>query len=301
MGSRSDQIVLKLTPDELRASSAAAGTDKDRSINHEAITSPAKPPHDISLKKGKGYRERGLPDGKSQNQLTDELRKQEPMVLEPDRRAWHRQPEESDKSWAAFCVYRDLPPQERTLTQAYFDFYGKDPDISAYNGSLFSAWAKRYRWHERVQQYDNHVDDQIRTELEARRLKARLSTADLGQRLREQAADALESLQAIIFTTEKVQQEDGTVKTVQVPKSNLSPREITDLAKTGVKLERLALGENDGDGSGRGGVNVNVAIANLTPQREQELRSRARKVIDAQDEVVDVTAQLLGIESDPDS
>jgi len=34
--------------------------------------------------------------------------------MNDDRKPWERQPDETDRAWAAFRIYRDLPPGERS-------------------------------------------------------------------------------------------------------------------------------------------------------------------------------------------
>jgi hypothetical protein len=66
-------------------------------------------------------------------------------------------------------------------------------------------------------------------------LQVKLETADLGQALRTKAAEALQKFEAI---EEKRRGRDQRVKVFQLNASTL-----TALAKAGVEIERLALGE----------------------------------------------------------
>jgi len=158
------------------------------------------------------------------------------MVFLPDREIWERQPDEKDKPFKAFQVFRDLDPAKRKLSTCFQIVQG---DWRA-TTDQFSRWRKVYRWDERVVAYDMYVDNKIRQELEGRRLAARKATADLGEAMRQKAWQALQALETIIY--DWVVDESG--KRIRKPRSVLSPRQITQLAEVGTKLERLALGEN---------------------------------------------------------
>ena len=65
--------------------------------------------------------------------------------LEP----WERQPDETDRAWEAFLVYRDLGPG-RSVAEA-----ARRLSIS---GAVIHKWSGPHRWLERVKPYDRHVD-----------------------------------------------------------------------------------------------------------------------------------------------
>lgn len=157
------------------------------------------------------------------------------MVFAPDRELWERQPGEKDKPFKAFAVFRDLDPASRKLSTCFQIVQG---DWRA-TTDQFSRWRKAFRWDDRVAAYDMYVDDKIRKELEGHRLAARKATADLGEAMRQKAWRALQALEAIIY--QWVVDESG--QRVKQARSALSPRQITQLAEVGTKLERLALGE----------------------------------------------------------
>lgn len=197
----------------------------------------------------------------------------ESVSLATDRELWERQPGEGNKSWVSFCAYRDMPPGERSMAAA-FRIYVERPTARQANDNW---WALRKQWHwaERVVAYDRHMDDLYRKELEARRIQARVETADLGQAMRQKAMEAVAELKAITTTVRKV---DG--KRVRVVRSSLSPGQIAQLAKVGVKLERLALGEDSGRGP-TAAVQVNVVTdGRLVEQAEEIIDARKESAID---------------------
>jgi len=192
------------------------------------------------------------------------------MVFLPDRELWERQPAEDDKPFKAFQVFRDLDPAERKLSTCFQIVQGSWSATT----DQFSRWRKAYRWDERVAAYDMYVDDKIRQELESRRLAARKATADLGQAMRGKAWQALQALEAIIYNW--VIDEDGN--RVKQARSALSPRQITQLAEVGTKLERLALGE---------GIAMTPVAPSLTMVQvnigDDELVTRAKDAIAARE------------------
>ena len=192
-----------------------------------------------------------------------------------DREIWDRQPDEPDNYWAWFTAFRDMDPVERTLANTYRlvtnkEICWKTPDTWQLAWNLWS-------WVERAQAYDRHVDAVHRSVLENARLKARVDTMNLGRGMREKAAEALIVLEAVVY--QNIKNPDGVVE--RVMRSALTPSQIAKLAEVGVKLERLAVGEDDPGqftGAGAGGitaVQVNVKIG------DDELVKRAQAIIEA--------------------
>jgi len=108
--------------------------------------------------------------------------------------------------------------------------------------STMMQWSKKHRWQERIAEYERERNIAIQAELESRRLQARLDTADLGQALRAKAAEALAKFEAI-EETDMVKPGRGKKKQVIGKRFVLSAATLTALAKAGVEIERLALGE----------------------------------------------------------
>lgn len=191
------------------------------------------------------------------------------MVFHPDYEMWERQPAEGDKQFKAFQVFRDMDPADRKLSTCFQIVQG---DWRA-TTDQFSRWSKEFRWNDRVVAYDMYVDNKIRKELESRRLAARKATADLGRAMRDKAWQALQALEAIIY--QWVVDEDGN--RAKEARSALSPRQITQLAEVGTKLERLALGE---------GVSMTAAPSLTMVQvniGDDELVTRAKDAIAARE------------------
>ena len=82
---------------------------------------------------------------------------------EDDQPIYERLPNESAKAYAAFCLYRDLPPNVRAIRTAYRSQPGRE-QANDYSGAWLN-WAATYTWIDRVRAYD------IATERAARQIK----------------------------------------------------------------------------------------------------------------------------------
>ena len=75
---------------------------------------------------------------------------------------WERMDGETESSWAAFRIYRDLPPTERTLLAAWYDYRetkdGVRPDERVRPPGFIQTWSAKNSWSVRVQAYDRHND-----------------------------------------------------------------------------------------------------------------------------------------------
>jgi len=64
--------------------------------------------------------------------------------------SWEQQPEETDKAYRAFRCYRNLEPEQRSITRV----------VSELNKSrtLIGRWSSRWSWVERAREWDAHLD-----------------------------------------------------------------------------------------------------------------------------------------------
>jgi hypothetical protein len=181
---------------------------------------------------------------------------------------WDRQEDETPSAWAAFQVYRDMAPHTRALRGAYRAAKGQDKQNI---GGTWKRWYKDNQWQARALAYDRHRDAKLRADLESRRLQARIETADLGATLRRKASNAVRMLVAV---SQQIGNQNG--KEVWVLATELKPNEIASLAKTGVDLEFLALGEPTARIADMSEAEVEAAIA-----RELERLAGGRQAPDA--------------------
>lgn len=86
---------------------------------------------------------------------------------------WDQQkPVETAKAYVAFCIYRDLDPEERTLTKAHV-LYREKMGLEPKDGpGLCAGLSSRHRWRERVEAYDNYLIAKQRAAMERQKVKA---------------------------------------------------------------------------------------------------------------------------------
>lgn len=128
---------------------------------------------------------------------------------------WERQPGETSKAYAAFCIYRDLGP-ERSLDKAL-----ATADKKPTNRRHWARWMEKYRWVERVRAYDDYLDRKKREEKE----KAIIEMAERHARL------------AVAFQQKVVE------RLRELDPEQLSPGDLAKWLDVATKLERLSRGE----------------------------------------------------------
>lgn len=147
-----------------------------------------------------------------------------PYAPPGDRDPWDKWPGESQKSYSRFCLYLDIPTEERTIKAAALKF-GRDPRKIR---SLAAAWF----WVDRADEYDHH---RLIAAREARH-KAEVEAIQEMQKRHIRLATTL------VATAEK---ELGKLHKVceNALTRKLRPNQILNFLDLGVKLERLSRGE----------------------------------------------------------
>lgn len=89
------------------------------------------------------------------------MKNKEQYVIQPGKPRegaypWERLDNETEKQYAAFCVYRDLAAVERNIVVAFRRYTGKVDVGSA--GSWFYSLAAAHNWKERAQAFDSHIE-----------------------------------------------------------------------------------------------------------------------------------------------
>ncbi len=225
--------------------------------------------------------------------------------------AWDRLPEESDRDWGLFVLYRDMHPSVRSIAKAHALYQQQkaesDPalDPETVKATLVlqyraPGWVEKlsskYHWVSRVRAYDEWKDRDQLERLQSTRVRSLVETATIGRELREKALQALEHLRVVAFET--VLGEDGEPTTIAI--STLSPNAIVQLAKAGTDLERLAVGLQQASGGG-----VNVQIANIMnpggpgghipiPGSDTDLMRKVLEVAEARGVIVEGTVNDNG-------
>lgn len=178
------------------------------------------------------------------------LEKTDPDAPKP----WERLPKESSKAYAAFQLYRSMPPMRRSQRAAAKEMHR--------NPSLLADWSRKFRWMERADAFDMHQDA---VALEAQDQKVR--------QLAEARADF--ALEAIVAAG-KALRGDEEQQIVGLDLKRLSAKDIAALAgvaeKIGASLERA-----NPDSDANRDVNVKLSF-DITPN----VGGRADDVIDGE-------------------
>ena len=75
---------------------------------------------------------------------------------------YEQHPDETDRAYQVFMEWMHLG-RDRTLKQAYMNIYDKTEE-EVTNYSHIYDWKKEYRWEERVEAWDNEVEQGVRRE-----------------------------------------------------------------------------------------------------------------------------------------
>lgn len=134
---------------------------------------------------------------------------------------WDRQVWEKDNAWAAFVIYRDMGPLERSVSKVA-------KQIGKHVNNVF-PWSKNNRWVERAALYDRDVDIRLRTakvkaleEMQERQIK-------IGMVFQQVSARELTKI---------------NLRSANAPQTEvLTPEQILRYAQEGMRMERLARGE----------------------------------------------------------
>lgn len=168
---------------------------------------------------------------------------------------WDRQPGESPKAFYAFVLYRDLPPNERSLRRVADLLYGHNPATRRpqhrHVPGQIKRWAERFAWVERAAAWDQERE-RIAREAEAEAIRA----------MRERHAKEAVALQ-----------ERALARLRALDPSELSARDVLAYLIEAAKLERISRGEPETITEGR---NVWVEAVIAAWQRRKAQRPEYR-------------------------
>ena len=134
------------------------------------------------------------------------------MTVKTKSKPYDRQPNETDKSWAAFCIYRDLG-RERTLEKAQKQCNYK----SCYN--LFQ-WSSKYKWRERCRAFDDEESERVSIILQKERYERRLQMEKQAWERREKLIKKADTISRVPLLKPEMS-EDGTQIFMPTDKWNL--------------------------------------------------------------------------------
>lgn len=127
---------------------------------------------------------------------------------------WERQPRESSKAYAAFCIYRDMGP-DRSIEKVYEKRSKRGPL------SRLKNWSVKHNWVERANAYDDYLERKKREEKEKAILEMAERHARLAMAFQQRIAQRLQ----------------------EIDPAELSPADMARWLDIATKLERLSRGE----------------------------------------------------------
>lgn len=129
---------------------------------------------------------------------------------------WDRQPEETTKAFAAFALYRDRDPQDRSTAKV-----GRALGKSK---TLMDRWSSQHHWVARVRAWDTEQD----------RLTQRRRTREI-QEVRQHQVTLGRALQGVV--AKRMSGQDG------LPPWVVPDDQVARVAKVGIELELAGHGE----------------------------------------------------------
>lgn len=129
---------------------------------------------------------------------------------------WERQPDETDKAFEAFCLYRDLGP-ERSQPKVV-ELYGKSKHT-------VEKWSIKFNWKQRTEAWDNEQDRIAREAAQREKIQ---EIAEMRSRH--------EKLSMLML--DKVEEALG-----QMNSADLKPADLSRMVEVASKLERLSRGD----------------------------------------------------------
>ena len=133
---------------------------------------------------------------------------------------WERQPSETAKAFAAFGLYLDIPPLDRSVRSAVELFRKQGGKTTERN---WETWASRYNWRNRAAEHDS----------------------DLASRRRERMAKKLEQAQDEAFVLIRATLDKVKERIEGMDPEELSAGQIPAALRTLIELEFKALGYED--------------------------------------------------------
>ena len=125
---------------------------------------------------------------------------------------YDRQPTDTDKSWAAFCMYRDMGG-ERSLDKLGIK-------IGKRSGRYLQQWCGKHKWVERCRAFDNEELQRQSIALRETRLKRRIKMEEDAWKRSDKLIKKAETILAIPIA-KPITGEDGTTIYMPTDKWNL--------------------------------------------------------------------------------
>ena len=144
-------------------------------------------------------------------------------VLEPGVRSYDRLPEETNKSWAAFCVYLDLG-SDRSFPKLCQSI-GKTMSYRR----VIEGWSSKYNWVARCRDFDTDEQNAIRATLQESRREAHLKKLEKYRQDGETIGNALITQGVAMLNINQEQ-----ILNIAKSKVRLTPMEIQTICRVTV-------------------------------------------------------------------
>ena len=164
----------------------------------------------------------------------------------PSPNAWERQPGEGEEDWAKFLAYRDSSRPRRVVR----------PGIGNWGEEYRRA--NEWKWFQRVEALDNHVDRIRQKEIDAWNQQNAKEVAAEHMSLLKDAREIVAIELHRILERVKVNQIDGSIK----------PTEVFKLAEIVLKFDRLLRNQTTENVGG-----MQISEANLEEMSLEDLRT----------------------------
>ena len=97
---------------------------------------------------------------------------------------WEKQPEETNRQYEAFCIYRDMGIERSILKVA------QEWSAGGHTSKL-KEWSSKYHWVDRASAYDEHIDEIKRARNEEAIIEMSARHAEYSLQIQEKAIEAL--------------------------------------------------------------------------------------------------------------
>lgn len=180
------------------------------------------------------------------------------------KHTWERMERESAKAFAAFCQFRDLGP-DRTLRKVA-EMLGKSEQ-------LMQRWSKKFNWHNRALDFDEHSDGELQRKLAAHRLRVRQRALDIADKIDQKLFEAIDALRVV-----KLVKIEGKPDEMQL---QISPAEIARLFEVSQKIQTAILGDGCEDQVATIRVNFNAYLPEYDYEQPENVQARHQAELEA--------------------
>ncbi len=153
------------------------------------------------------------------------------QIVAKQSRTWDRQDNETDKSYAAFCTYRDMPAHERSIKAISRKYKLK-------NANHHSLWSIKYKWVQRCRSFDAYL------EIQARQKRERDHLQNIEEFSERQRIISKETLRTAVMIMKKANTRLAKLKTDEILAGSLPSyyRAAAALIEAASNSESAALG-----------------------------------------------------------